>query len=122
MKKVKGFSVIESLITLAFAATVLCMVAVGPVMSYSSVEHSQITVKDKERVCEGGKVSECRYLVFTDQGVYENTDSFLHFKFGSSDVHNDLEVGKTYNVKTNWYRVPFFSMYQNILEIRGEVK
>lgn len=83
-------------------------------LSYSSVNHITITIKDKERIQDG---SSSKYLIFTPNEVFENTDSILFMKFDSSDVYNNLDVGKTYNVKVNWYRIPFFSSYRNLLEI-----
>lgn len=79
-----------------------------------------ITVTDKERVNANNAVS--KYLIFgTDENgdnkVFENTDSFLRFKFNSSDIYGEMEVGKTYEITVIGYRVPFFSAYENIIEI-----
>lgn len=74
-----------------------------------------ITVTEKERVQDGDT---SRYLIFTeDDGVFENTDSLFHGKFNSSDVYGQIEPGKTYEVTTFGYRIPFLSMYPNIVEI-----
>ena len=85
------------------------------VANYGSVTTEVITIKNKERIAEDG---DGKYLIFTKNEVFENTDSFLMWKFDSSDVYNNLEVGNTYTVKVNWYRIPFLSMYRNILEIK----
>ena len=73
---------------------------------------AEFTVKNKERVTQG---QSSKYLVYTDKGVYENTDSLLNMKFNSSDVYNNLDVGKSYKCDVYGWRVPFMSMYQNIV-------
>lgn len=55
------------------------------------------------------------YMVFTKQGVFEDTDSLLFLKFNSSDVWGQLEVGRTYRCDTVGWRVPQFSWYPNIV-------
>ena len=94
---------------------VLAVIIVPIVLSYKSVTVTTITITDKERITDG---SNSYYLVFTENEVFKNSDSTLHWKFDSSDVYNKLKVGETYTVKVNWYRVPFWSMYRNILEIK----
>ena len=97
---------------------IVALIGMMVILSYSSVDHTTIKVKDKERINNG---EDSYYLIFTDDEVFKNKDSFLHMKFGSSDIYSKLEVGKTYRVKVNWFRVPFFSMYRNILEIKDAV-
>lgn len=72
-------------------------------------------VRKSERVCESGKDGSCRYLVFTDQGVFKNTDTIWKWKFNSSDFYADIEVGKTYEFDTVGFRIPFLSVYENIV-------
>lgn len=72
-------------------------------------------VEKSERVCDGGKDGSCRYLVFTDKGVLQNSDTILRGKFDSSDVYAGIKVDKTYDFTTVGFRIPFFSMYPNIL-------
>ena len=69
------------------------------------------TVQDKVRT--GGQDS--KYLIFTDKGVYENTDSIVNGKWNSSDVYGALSVGKSYEFKVRGRRIPFLSMYPNII-------
>lgn len=79
-----------------------------------------ITVTDKERVNDS---SSSYYLVFGEDEagnvlVYKNTDEFLRGKWDSSTMQAQLEVGETYDVVLVGYRIPFLSMYENILEIK----
>jgi Protein of unknown function (DUF1523) len=67
-----------------------------------------------------------KYLVFTklEDGsvrVFENTDSPVELKFNSSDVYAKIEVGKKYDIATYGFRLQFFSMYENILDVK-EIK
>jgi hypothetical protein len=80
---------------------------------------SNVTVTDKDRVCDGvGSSRDCRYLVYTNKGVFENTDSLANGKFNSSDVQGRITVGGTYTFVTIGHRVPFLSSYANIIEVR----
>lgn len=63
-----------------------------------------------------------KYLVFTklEDGsvrVFQNTDSPLEWKFNSSDIQGELEVGKTYALRTYGWRIPFFSKYENLVSV-----
>ena len=71
------------------------------------------TVKDKERVTQGDS---SYYLVYTDNGVYQNVDSVFEGKHNSSDVQGDLEKGETYTCHVQGYRKGILSMYPNIIE------
>lgn len=84
--------------------------------AYGTKDTVTFTIEDKERVCEGGD-SGCRYLVFTDEEVFENRDSFLHFKFNSSDIHGQLNEGEEYTATVIGWRIQFLSMYRNIIEV-----
>jgi hypothetical protein len=79
---------------------------------------SNAKVESKERVCSSSSDSgqTCKYLVFTDKGTFEVTDSLLNGRFNSSDVYGRLHEGSTYNLKVVGFRIPIFSSYQNILE------
>jgi hypothetical protein len=73
-------------------------------------------VRDKERVCNStSEGSDCRYLVYTDQGTYAVEDSFIFWRFNSSDVYGSIERGKTYSFYIVGWRIPFASVYPNII-------
>jgi hypothetical protein len=55
-----------------------------------------------------------KYLVFTNKGVFENTDSLVVGKCNSSDVQNKLEPGKCYKAKVHGIRMGCGSHYKNI--------
>lgn len=71
------------------------------------------TVTGKENVKSGDSG---KYLVYTDKTTYEIEDSWIFWRWDSSDVYGKIEVGKTYSATLQGYRVPFLSMYQNIID------
>lgn len=95
---------------------VLGLLSISPVIAYGTDEWIDITVKEKERVVGG---SGGKYLVFTDNEVFQNTDSWWYWKFNSADFYSDIEEGKDYKVRAYGFRIPFLSKYRNIIEINS---
>ena len=87
-----------------------------PAAYYMSSEDITITVTKSERVTKGDN---SKYLVYTDAETFENTDSYLSWKFDSSDVHGHLKDGQSYNVTVRGWRWKMFSSYRNIVEVKG---
>ena len=115
----KAFTLIEAMIVVAIMAIVhsLC---VGGCAAALHKEHGQVfTVTGKENVksWNSGK-----YLVYTDKTTYEVTDTWVGWRWDSSDVYGGIVVGKTYTATLQGYRVPFLSWYQNILNPTEVVK
>ena len=112
----------------AIMIAVILVLSIGyeAIFSFNDTEYT-ITVTDKERIYEGsGDTSSSKYLVFGDNEngnslVFENTDCFIRGKWNSSNIQGQLKEGNTYKVTVVGYRVPFFSMYQNIIKIE-EIK
>jgi exopolysaccharide biosynthesis protein len=59
-----------------------------------------------------------KYLVFTSDGVFENTDTWSYLKFDSSDIQGQLMQGGTFDISYYGFRVPFFSKYPNITYVQ----
>ena len=111
-------NIILGLSFIGVAVLVIGLLLISPIIAYSTDELVVFNVKDKERVVTGsGDSMTSKYLVYTDKGVYENTDTIWYWKWNSSDVYNDLEVGKTYQVKVYGFRIPFLSWYKNVVEV-----
>ena len=73
-----------------------------------------LTITDKEvKESPDGK----KYLIFTKDEVFENTDNFLIQKFNSSDLYSILKVDSTYIVKVVGKRIQVLNSYRNIVEI-----
>lgn len=99
---------------------VLCGIGIGCSSLLKNTEREvTATVDYKERVCDGG--SSCKYLVFTDDGTFEITDSLVFGRFSSSDVYGRMREGKTYEFAVAGFRQPVLSMYPNIVSDPVEV-
>ena len=86
---------------------------------YTSTEDIVIKVIDKERITTD---TENKYLIFTENEVFENTDDILLLKFNSSDIYGKLRRGSTYRVRVVGWRIPALSAYRNIIKIHSIVK
>lgn len=108
------------ILILAALAVVLAIVF-GVAYASSQETRTSITVEGKERVCDGSSDGnqECRYLVFTDHGTFQITDSWIFTRWNSSDVYGRLRAGQTYDFEVAGWRIPFLSRYPNILEARA---
>lgn len=98
------------------------LIGAYPTAYYLSSSDITITVNRLERIVESSGSGEStsissKYLVFANDEVFENADSWLYLKFSSSDLYNKLEEGKTYAVKVAGWRIPIFSRYRNIIKI-----
>jgi hypothetical protein len=83
----------------------------------STQEIVTIKVNKAERVGDGNKSS--KYLIFTDKGVFENTDEWYYGKFDSSDLYNEIQAGKSYTCTTVGWRIEFWSSYRNIINCKA---
>lgn len=79
---------------------------------YGTQQDRTITVNKTERIVNQDS---SKYLVYAEEGVFENTDSLLRWKFNSADVYNDILENQKYNCDTYGWRIPFFSTYPNIV-------
>lgn len=77
------------------------------------------TVTDKDRttkVVDGNSSSDARVYT-SDCGTLSVGDSWLSWTFSSADTYAEIEEGETYEFTTRGFRVPFFSMFPNIVEV-----
>jgi len=72
-----------------------------------------LTVTGKERI---NTQDVSYYLVFSEEGAFKNDDDLWQLKFDSSELQAKLKEGGTYLCTKNFWRIPFFSMYENLLE------
>jgi hypothetical protein len=89
------------------------------IINATHVEHRTCTVNDKDRTTvsdsDGNNKSDMR--VYTDQcGVLHVADSLLSWTWHSSDTYASMKTGHTYRVTTRGFRVPFLSMFPNVVE------
>ena len=98
-----------------FIGIILLLIAIHVGIGYAFKETITIVPTKTERV--SGK-----YLVFTDKGVFQDTDDYRFLKWNSSDVYAKINgrLGKPTVVTVTGFRIPLFSMYQNIIEVPTE--
>lgn len=102
-----------------YIVLVLILFTAYPVAYKMSAETIEITITDKERITTGGGENiSSKFIIYTENEVIENTDSWIYFKFNSADYQNKFVVGEKYEVKVVGWRIPFLSMYRNVVNIQ----
>lgn len=110
-----------------FMGFLLILAIASPFVAYKMSETTvTFKIKTLERVVKkSGDSVDSYYLVYTDKGVYKNSDNLLYFKFNSADLQNNLIGAKMYHrpvtVRVVGWRVPLFSMHKNIISIKRTV-
>ena len=90
------------------------------IMPYFNNEQIEITIKDK--YIKNNKENSKYLVVDENNNTYEITDMLFKGKFNSTDIYNQLEIGKTYKIEISGYRIRFLSIYPNINKILGDDK
>ena len=81
-----------------------------------------VLIKDKERInYEDAGETKSKYLVYSDDEVFENMDDWFYLKFNSSDIYGQLNMGDTYKIWVSGWRINIFSSYRNIIAIEKVV-
>ncbi|WNL50756.1 hypothetical protein RPALISO_169 [Ruegeria phage RpAliso] len=88
------------------------------VKAYATTDTVTVEVTDKYQKRNGDSD---RYMVATRSNgaveVFENTDTFLRWKFDSANVQAEIMPGDTCTFKVNGWRIaPILSWNRNILE------
>jgi hypothetical protein len=83
----------------------------------STRENIVFVVNKVERVVDANG-ERARYLIFTKNETFENTDRWSIGKFNSSDLHGSIAVNRTYTATVVGGRVPELSWYRNIISIK----
>lgn len=82
------------------------------VINIYSVNVDNVKITGKERITTK---DDSKYLIYTENEVFENTDSILHWKFNSSDFYGKFREGQVCTLSVTGVRNPLFSMYRNIV-------
>lgn len=107
----------SSLLILIPVLIIIALVS-GAAYQLATVKTTTLTPHSRERVCTGGTEStSCKWMVFSNKGPFINSDALYHLKFDSSDIHNDLVLDQPYEVVYYGFRVPFLSVYPNIVSV-----
>lgn len=88
------------------------IVSIPIIHSYTQQHTKTVTICSKESVA---KESGHEYRVYTDQGTYRVSDTFIGgARFKSADFYARLREGKTYVIDYYGWRVGFTSSFPNI--------
>lgn len=101
------------------AGVILGFVFMGYLLTIPLRSQDWIEIKPTEKLVKTDG-SNSKYLIFTADEVFENTDEFILGKFNSSDLYRDLEIEKQYYCLVTGYRIPFLSWYRNIIKCEKE--
>lgn len=111
--KKSGFGLLIAIV-LAFVGVIWAINYGVYKLTYEQVY--DVYVNDRERVTtKSGNDVNTKYLIFTENEVFENIDSLIALKFNSSDIYNHIKPGYTCNLEVTGLRLPFLSMYRNII-------
>lgn len=83
------------------------------IIGYSNPEEFEIIVSDKYVKGESGQY----FIIDENKNAYTIQDLFFKGKFNSTDLYNQMEIGKKYRIETTGYRIHFLSEYKNINKI-----
>jgi len=111
----------DKVVVVVIIVLLLALVWIGITCYRSTSEDVTITIKSKERVTGRGG-DDSYYLVWTHGETLCVKDSLSFTTWNASDTYGQLEIGKTYKVKVAGWRIPFFSMYRNVVEVYGETE
>ncbi|MBR3913956.1 MAG: hypothetical protein IKJ28_06960 [Alphaproteobacteria bacterium] len=102
-------------------STLALIVGSSLCLSYCTQDTVDVKIVDKYiKTEQSGKSSKGVFYVVGEKKsgereVFKNADSLAFLKFNSSDIQQQIDMGKTYRLDVNWMRMPFFSMYRNII-------
>lgn len=111
--------IVKNIVAKLLSAVLLLTAIFAIVFSYLFFEKSitekvvTITVINKEKFAN----EEGKYLIFSPNEVFENSDSFFYKKTNADILFKKLERGVTYRVKVVGIYLPFFNRFRNITEI-----
>ena len=118
MRNEKGFG--EIIVCVIIGAIIIGLIiglfAWNYKITYGNVQNLEITVKDKY-IKRSGSDEEKYFVVDADGNAYQITDLTFKGKWNSTDLYNQLEIGKTYKIETSGIRNGFMSLYPNINRI-----
>lgn len=108
----------SSVVTAFFTALVILPIVLYQVAWVGSERTVDTMVDERERIVTGsGQDLSSKYIVFTNAGEFEVTDTWLFFDFRSSSRYALMKKGYQCNVQVAGWRVGFLSMYPNVVKI-----
>ncbi len=86
-----------------------------PITHYALQHDVEFTVTRSERIVDAAGGTS-RYLVWTDNGVYQNIDDIWFLKWNSSDVQGLMTPGAHIKARITGLRLGILSWYPNIVK------
>lgn len=90
---------------------------IGGLLLAAAIIKPYATVDEYAATVNKTMVKNDTYLVYTDKGTFEMTDSLAFLRFSTSDEWGKVKENTKYNIKATGWRLPLFSMYENIISI-----
>ena len=81
---------------------------------YHSTRYVTVKIRNESRSCTS---KSCTNLVYTDRGVFKDSDALFSGKFNSSDIYGQLCPGTVARIKVRGWRQPILSEWPNILKV-----
>lgn len=104
---------VVGIVSFALLACVIAGSAVYAVAYSQSDVAATITVDAKDIKYHE---NDAKYLISSSTGeVFEITDTMVFWRYDSSDLYFNMKEGHTYKCTVAGWRIPFFTMYRNIL-------
>ena len=110
---------VKEYIILALIVLVLGSTVIYPITYWLSATDETVYVEERYTKIYD---NENKYMIQSEDEVFENRDTILFLKFNSSDFQLDLEPESCYSVRVAGWRVPLFSWYRNIVRISEKVE
>jgi hypothetical protein len=104
-------------------ALIVAVLAFNPIVHYTTLDTVRnVRILDKERVTESAtdSVVTSKYLIFAQGETFENIDTIWAMKYNSSDIYGYIQKDLSCTFEVTGFRIPFFSMYRNILSAKCE--
>ena len=105
----------EIIISMTIVVLIISILVFAIAFPLMTVDTVQFTVSEKERVIHNRS---SKYLIFSDEEIFQNTDCLMHWKFDSSDLYGKLKVGESYEAEVYGWRIHWMSKYRNIISIK----
>jgi hypothetical protein len=106
--------------------TLIVAVILSPCFLYGcsyrrSAVQVTFTVDRRERVTTGsGDSVQSYYLVWSREGeVFAVVDSWVFWRWDSADRYGKLHEGSQITAKVAGWRVPFLTMYRNVIDVQS---
>jgi hypothetical protein len=105
---------------LVLACFIIALVIGGfSFIGFNNQETVICSVDSKERVTTGTNHLSSKFMVYCNEEVFQNTDELFAWKFNSADFQKNLKVGNKYQLLVCGFRIPFLSMFRNIIRIEN---